>query len=59
MQLWIIGSNFEGEDTSRIVDDKESIEGPVLPWQMYMSCATSINNTHVILTGGNDEPRHH
>ena len=55
MQLWIIGSS-EGwgyqESYSVIVDDTESTKGPMLPWNMYMTCVTSLNSTHVIFIGG-------
>ena len=57
MQLWIIGgpswsTSVNSSYSSEIVDDTGSIKGPALPWSISGYCATTINSTHVIITGG-------
>ena len=52
--MWIIGSGWIGGvdgNSTEIVDDTGSIEGPTLPLHIGGGCATTMNSTHVIITG--------
>ena len=49
--MWIIGGR-NSKDTSEIVDVNGSIYGPKLPWDMWDNCASQMNDTHGIITGG-------
>ena len=42
--------------TSEIVDENESTMGPNLPWEFNGHCATKINSSHAIITGGKGYP---
>ena len=55
MQLWITGGyevNSAASKSSEFVDKNGSINGPNLPYGFTDHCATIINSTHAVLTGG-------
>ena len=58
-KLWVTGGygssqNPTSSETSEFIDEKGATSGPDLQWKFYSHCATMMNSTHGILTGGDD-----
>ena len=51
--MWVIGGyQSAAQKTTELVDISDSTISAELPYKMYRHCATRLNSTHGIITGG-------
>ena len=58
-KLWVTGGHASSHspsrsETSELINENGATSGPNLQWKFHSHCATMMNSTHGILTGGDD-----